>query len=227
MPVKNELQEIEKGILSPKPGGLEGLLQGVGDGRLSPAEARTALMRGIEKARTAYKRGGLSIPELLVSVDAFRQGIEILNRLAPVQEGVHGGPSIVIGVVEGDVHDMGKNIVAGVLEASGYTVHDAGRDVPKERFLRLLEETGAHLLALSSMMSTPLANMREMISWVRRLHPDTSVLVGGAALDEGLSRDLGAEGYAESAAEVPEVVLRVLRKQQYEEVRTIPASELE
>jgi len=222
--VEKPLLEIEQDILSPRPDRLEGLLRGVGNGHPSLEDARTALMKGIVRARTAFKQGTMSIPELLLSVDAFRNGIGILNRFELAEGRTHGGPSIVVGVVEGDVHDMGKNIVAGVLEASGYIVHDAGRDVPRETFLRLLEDTSAPLLALSSMMSTPLANMRELISWVRRLHPDTGILVGGAALDERLARGLGAQGYAESAAEVPDVVLEVLRLKEKKEDQAVPIS---
>jgi methanogenic corrinoid protein MtbC1 len=118
--------------------------------------------------------------------------------------------AVVIGVVEGDVHDMGKNIVAGVLEASGYRVVDLGKDVPRDRFLESLKKTKASLLALSTMMSTPLENMRDVIEWVRRLHPEVKILVGGAPLDERLARSIGADGYAEGAADVPGEAARVL-----------------
>jgi len=117
---------------------------------------------------------------------------------------------IVIGVVEGDVHDMGKNIVAAVLEASGYPVYDLGKDVPRDTFLESIEKTRASLVALSTMMSTPLENMRDIIRWVRKLHPTTGILVGGAPLDERLAKAMGADGYAEGAADVPEEAERVL-----------------
>ncbi len=120
--------------------------------------------------------------------------------------------TVVIGVVEGDTHDMGKNIVAAVLEASGYRVVDVGRDVPRDVFLSALEETRASILALSTMMSTPLENMREVIQWTRRLHPDVKILVGGAPLDERIAAALGADGYAESAVTAPEEASRLVAK---------------
>ena len=105
---------------------------------------------------------------------------------------------------------MGKNIVAGVLEAAGYQVLDLGKDVPRDRFLEALEETKASLLALSTMMSTPIENMRDVIRWVRKLHPEVKILVGGAPLDERLARAVGADGYAEGAPDVPGEAERVL-----------------
>lgn len=212
MSKKKILQELEHRILSPVPGKIEEAFPELEKGLLSSKEVLKALTRGIEKAREQYVAGQRSIPELLLSVDAFRNGVRLLQPFSPDNGTVHTGQGVVIGVVEGDVHDMGKNIVAGILEASGYPVYDTGRDVPREVFLEALEKTGASLLALSSMMSTPLENMQDVIQWVRKLYPNTTVLVGGAALDEELAGFLGADGYTESAAKVPEEIRKILGK---------------
>ena len=209
---KKILQELENRILSPVPGKIEKAFPEPGKDMPSSEAVLKAFTRGIEKAREQFITGERSIPELLLSVDAFRSGVRFLKRLVPAKGTGQRGQGVVIGVVQGDVHDMGKNIVAGILEASGYPVHDAGRDVPREAFLELIEKTGAPVLALSSMMSTPLENMKDVITWVRKLHPSTAVLVGGAALDEDLARSLGADGYTENAAKVPEEIRRVLGK---------------
>jgi methanogenic corrinoid protein MtbC1 len=123
----------------------------------------------MEKARRELKQGRRSIPEFLLCIDSFRRGVDYLKT--SVSKTPQKPDTIVIGVVEGDVHDMGKNIVAAVLEASGYPVHDLGKDVSRDSFLEAIEKSGASLVALSTMMSTPLENMRDDIRWVRKLHP--------------------------------------------------------
>ena len=208
MPKPKILKEIEEVILSRNPARVEKVFSKIDAGEVAPEAILGAMTAGMEKARRKLKEGECSIPEFLLCIDAFRQGVGHLkgtNAEVPRKE-----ETVVIGVVEGDVHDMGKNIVAGVLEAAGYKVHDLGKDVPRDRFLEALEETKASLLALSTMMSTPIENMRDVVRWVRKLHPEVKILVGGAPLDEMLAKAIGADGYAEGAADVPGEAERVL-----------------
>ena len=206
------LKELEEIILAQNPARVRKVLSKLVPGSVSPEEVLGAMMAGMERARRKLKEGQCSIPEFLLCIDAFRQGVGHLKGSSADVPGKED--AVVIGVVEGDVHDMGKNIVAAVLEASGYRVFDLGKDVPRERFLESLAETKAALLALSTMMSTPLENMREVIDWVRRLHPEVKILVGGAPLDERLAKAIGADGYAEGAADVPGEAERVLALRQ-------------
>ena len=168
-----------------------------------------ALSRGLERGRRLLREEKSSIPEFLLYVDLFQEGLDCLRARSP-EWSPGRSVGVVIGVVEGDIHDMGKNIVAAVLEASGYSVHDVGRDVPRETFLDAIETTGASLLALSTMMSTTQESMRGIIQWTRRLYPQIGILVGGASLDEKLAGALGADGYAESALTAPDEAARIV-----------------
>lgn len=204
------LKEIEEVILSRSPARVEKVFSRIDSASVSPNEILEAMTAGMEKARRKLKEGECSVPEFLLCIDAFRQGVGHLKGTradVPRKE-----EAVVIGVVEGDVHDMGKNIVAGVLEAAGYQVNDLGRDVPRARFLEALDETHASLLALSTMMSTPIENMRDVVRWVRQIHPEVKILVGGAPLDARLAKAIGADGYAEGAADVPGEAERVLAR---------------
>ncbi len=202
------LKQIEEVILSRSPDRVDKVFGTIDLESVSPAEVLAAMTAGMEKARRKLKEGECSIPEFLLCIDAFRKGVGLLKDSNA--DGLSKDEGVVIGVVEGDAHDMGKNIVAGVLEAAGYRVHDLGKNVPKDKFLEALDETGATLLALSTMMSTPIDNMRDVIRWVRKLHPEVKILVGGAPFDERLARAIGADGYAEGAPDVPEEAERVL-----------------
>jgi dimethylamine corrinoid protein len=178
---------------------------------LSTDAILTALTKGLDVARLKLKDHSSSIPEFLLSVDVMKQGLNQLKSLQPAKKNPGHPARVIIGVVEGDVHDLGKNIVAGVLEACGYDVMDLGRDIPAGVFIEEVKKTRAHVLALSTMMSTPLENMREVIAWCRRDFPSAAILVGGAPLDERIAHSFGADGYAESAVTVPEEIQRILR----------------
>ncbi len=168
-----------------------------------------ALNQGIEKARARFKQGKYDLPDFLLAIDAYRLGTDFLKNEFPGTAPADA-PRVVIGVVEGDVHDMGKNIVAAVLEASGYQVTNLGYNVSNDAFLEALETISPDILALSTMMSTTLDNMKELIDQVRRFYPETLILIGGAPFDPDLARKMGADGYAENAITIPDETRRVL-----------------
>jgi 5-methyltetrahydrofolate--homocysteine methyltransferase len=112
--------------------------------------------------------------------------------------------SLVLGVVEGDPHDLGKNIISLIYKSFGYQVYDLGAEVPKDLFVKTVLEKNARILGLSAMMSTTMSMMPEIIREVRIVSPDTLVIVGGAPLDEKIAGSFGADGYAESAVTVLE-----------------------
>jgi len=158
-----------------------------------------ALNRGMERALGGLKNAVLSVPEFLLVVDAFREGLALVNKRPHAKKGAQDDRCVLIGVVEGEVHDLGKNIVAAVLEPSGFRVVDPG-ELTRDRTLDAIEEHRPCLVALSAMMSTCIPAMQDTITWVRRMHPEVKIMVGGAALDADLASFLGAHGYADSAA---------------------------
>ncbi|ACL05879.1 Cobalamin B12-binding domain protein [Desulfatibacillum aliphaticivorans] len=165
-----------------------------------PRQALEALTRGLDAVRKKLGDYRSSVAEFLLCVDVMRAGLRKIKDACPKDGDM---PVVVIGVVRGDVHDLGKNIVAGVLEAYGYRVVDLGRDVAPLEFVEAVEKQGASVLALSAMMSTPLADMARTIEICKNRLPHVKVLVGGAALDQDAAQNMGADGYAESAVGVP------------------------
>ena len=167
-----------------------------------------ALSQGMEKARLNIKDGFISIPELLLSIDTFRAGTAITGNMRKTDETNKG--VVVIGVVEGDPHDLGKNIVAALFEAHRFDVHDLGKNVSADRFLDAVKEKKADILALSTMMSTPIEHMHQIIQWSRRLCRNTKIMVGGAAIDENIAGKIGADGYSETAVYAPDIAVNLL-----------------
>jgi methanogenic corrinoid protein MtbC1 len=204
------LEHIEKAIQKRDQSLLEEAFLEAEHSGLGMDHVLKALTTGLDSVRVQLKNHSASIPEFLLTVDVLKQGLKKLEAIKPKDQTPRETERIVIGVVEGDVHDLGKNIIAGVLEACGYKVLDMGRDVQARLFIEEVKRARAPILALSCMMSTPLENMREVIAWSRRDLPHTAILVGGAALDEQIAAACGADGYAASAVTVPEEAKRIL-----------------
>jgi 5-methyltetrahydrofolate--homocysteine methyltransferase len=179
---------------------------------VSPNKIRQALVNGIGKARHQLMSNKVPIAEFLLCMDTMNEGLNklapLLNKENPFGKGIH----LVIGVVEGDPHDLGKNIISGIYKAYGYEVFDLGRDVPKDTFIKKVQENNAKVLALSAMMSTTAVSMRDIINEVKFKFPDTLVIVGGAPFDKVLAMTYGADAYAESASTVIEETEAAIQK---------------
>lgn len=206
-----QLNQFTDAVVNRDFSGLEEVFANAASSGLTGQEVLDALVRGLDTVRMELGSHTVSIPEFLLSVDVLKQGLEKIKELPPGKTIPRKTGVIVIGVVEGDIHELGKNIIAGVLEASGYTVMDLGKDIPAGMFMEKLKESRADVLALSTMMSTPLENMKETVARCKREMPEVAVLVGGATLDKEIAQEFGADGYAESLVTVNEEVQRLLK----------------
>jgi methanogenic corrinoid protein MtbC1 len=169
-----------------------------------------ALFQGMERVRLGLMSKKASIPEFLLTVDAMNDG---LSRIVGVGgEEVQAKVPIVIGVVEQDPHDLGKNIIASIYRAYGHPVTDLGRDVAQKAFVDAVGETGPGILALSAMMSTTMEQMKGIIHEVKTNFPKVTVMVGGAFIDETIAKKYGADGYAESAIDLIDETNAALRR---------------
>jgi dimethylamine corrinoid protein len=182
----------------------------LGDG-IGPREIVTAgLCRGMHEAGELYESNEYFLPELLIASDAMHAGIQALVPSLQAAEDTADGGTVVLGVVEGDVHEIGKNLVAVMLEAEGHRVIDLGFDVSPESFLAGLKNNGARVLALSTMMTTTLPNMRRTVELASGLDPKPVIIVGGAPLSAAVAEDMGADGYEDNAAKVPGLIRSLL-----------------
>jgi methanogenic corrinoid protein MtbC1 len=118
--------------------------------------------------------------------------------------------AVVIGTVEGDVHDIGKNLVKLMFEIAGFTVHDLGRDVPLEKFVDEVMTTDSDFLCMSAMMTTTMGGMKQVIDKVRAKNPNVKIMVGGAPMTEDLAQRWGADGYGKDAPNALAEALRMV-----------------
>ena len=149
------------------------------------------------------KAGEMFIPEVLASANAMNKGMEILKPLIAAEESLklYAG-KVIMGTVEGDVHRIGKGIVATILESGGFTVQDLGESVPAAKFVEAVEREQPKILGLSSLMTMTAPHMRDVIEALKRnnLRDKVQVMVGGAPITQDFADSIGADGYAPDAA---------------------------
>ncbi len=156
------------------------------------------LVSGMEEVGRLFESQEYFVPELLMCADALYAGLDILKpHVTQLDLGVKG--SVVIGTVEGDVHDIGKNIVKMMFDVAGFTVYDLGRDVPLDKFVEEQLRTDSDLVCLSAMMTTTMVGMKKVIDNLKAKNPNVKIMIGGAPVSQDIAEKWGADGYAKDA----------------------------
>lgn len=157
-----------------------------------------ALISAMDEAGAKMATGELFIPEVLVAADAMKAAMDVISPLL-LGEAAGGRGTIVIGAVEGDVHDIGKSLVALMLDGAGFTVIDLGVDVAIEAFVAAATEHDADIVAMSSLMVTTMPKMKVVIDALHEAGLGAKPIVGGAPLTQAYADEIGAAGYAPDA----------------------------
>jgi corrinoid protein of di/trimethylamine methyltransferase len=169
------------------------------------------LAAGMEVVGDLYDKHEYFVPELLMAADALYAGLDILKphlKLDDMDQRVKG--QVVIGTVQGDVHDIGKNLIKMMFEVAGFTVHDLGRDVPLEKFAEEQMRTDSEIVALSAMMTTTMMGMKKVVQMIKEKNPDVKIMLGGAPLTGDIAKLFGADGYAESAGNAVQEAIKMI-----------------
>ncbi len=167
------------------------------------------LIAGMERLGIMFKNNEVFIPEVLVAARAMTAGLAKLEPLL-VKDGIQPKGSVVIGTVKGDLHDIGKNLVAMMLRGAGYRIVDLGIDVSAEKFAAAAKESGADIVALSALLTTTMIQMRNIVDTLRAQGLKTPVIIGGAPVTREYADEIKAEGYAPDAASAVEEVGRII-----------------
>jgi corrinoid protein of di/trimethylamine methyltransferase len=168
------------------------------------------LAAGMEIVGDLYDRQEYFVPEILMCADALYIGLDILkpHLKKDTASGVKG--QVVIGTVQGDVHDIGKNLIKMMFDVGGFTVHDLGRDVPLEKFAEEQLRTDSEIVALSAMMTTTMMGMKKVIAMIKEKNPDVAIMLGGAPVTKDVANLFGADGYAESAGNAVQEAIKMI-----------------
>ena len=203
----------------------EGVIKG--DGSVVEAEVNKALNEGAEARDILVKgliggmgvvgerfgAGDMFLPEVLMCAHAMHQGLEIVKPLL-AKSGEKALGSVVIGTVEGDIHDIGKRIVGFMLEGNGYEVTDLGTDVKAEAFAQAIEEHKPDIVGMSALLTTTMPNMGKTIDLLKEkgLRKEVKVIVGGAPINEQFAKSIGADGYAPEAGSAVELAKKLMAR---------------
>ncbi len=169
---------------------------------LEPATIlQEGLLKGMGVIGERFKKNEVYVPEVLIAARAMKAGMELL-RPQLVSSGVKPLGVAIIGTVKGDLHDIGKNLVGMMLEGTGFTVIDAGVDVPPEKFVELAKEHNADLIGISALLTTTMTAMKIVVETVKGsdISDRVKVIVGGAPVTQSFSDEIKADGYAADAA---------------------------
>jgi 5-methyltetrahydrofolate--homocysteine methyltransferase len=169
---------------------------------VSPKEILdNALVPGMNVVGEKFKNNEYYVPEVLIAARAMHAGMDLIKPLL-TQTGASYLGKVAIGTVRGDLHDIGKNLVAMMLEGSGFQIIDLGVDVPPEKFVEVAKNEGVNIVAMSALLTTTMLAMKDTISALKEagLREKVKVMIGGAPVTQRYADEIGADGYAPDAA---------------------------
>jgi len=174
-----------------------------------PPEAilKDGFIQAMDRIGARFKGGEIYIPEVLIAARAMHAGMEVLKPILS-KSTTRLSKKVAIGTVKGDLHDIGKNLVAMMLEGGGFEVIDLGVDVSAEKFVEAIKAHKPHVLGMSALLTTTIREMKMTLEAIEKagLRNGIKTIVGGAPLTEKFAREIGADGYAPDAASAVDVV---------------------
>ena len=170
-----------------------------------------ALMPAINEVGEYFDKGKYFLPQLIAGAEAMKLSIALLEPiLAKDRDETKVLPTVVIATVHGDIHDIGKNLVALMLKNYGFNVIDLGKDVPREEIIKAAKENGASIIALSALMTTTMKEMKNVVDYAKSQNCDARIIIGGAVVTQDYADEIGADGYSTDAADTVRLVKQIL-----------------
>lgn len=193
------LKEIYNSVFSGDIDAVKDGIQKALDGGSKPGEIiNQGLIKAMDEVGSRMKAGEMFVPEVLIAAEAMKEGLAMVK---PLLEGdIYTIGKVVIGTVAGDLHDIGKNLVAMLLESSGFEVVDLGVDVSPENFLAAVDEHKPDIVGLSALLTTTMTSMRDTVKALADKQPGVKTMIGGAPVSDEFSEEIGAGGYASDGA---------------------------
>ena len=212
--MKEILKDLKDGVVDMDEDKVQEAAQKVVDESLNAYNAvMNGLAAGMEIVGDLYDKQEYFVPELLMSADALYVGLDILRPHIKIEDlGDKPKGQVVIGTIQGDVHDIGKNIIKLMFDIAGFTVHDLGRDVPLEKFVEEQLRTDSEIVALSAMMTTTMMGMKKVIEMIKEKNPNVAIMLGGAPVTKDTADLFGADGYAESAGNAVQEAIKMISR---------------
>ena len=207
-----DLQALADAVIAGNRDASKSITQAAVDEGVSPADiVNQGLIAGMSVVGEKFKNNEFYVPEVLIAARAMHAAMDIVKPLL-ADAGVQPRGIVAIGTVKGDLHDIGKNLVAMMLEGGGYEVVDLEVDVPPEKFVASVNEQGAQVIALSALLTTTMPSMKDTIDALAEagVRGNVKVVIGGAPVTQNYADEIGADGYAPDAASAVDKVKELL-----------------
>jgi 5-methyltetrahydrofolate--homocysteine methyltransferase len=183
--------------------------QAIGEGTSAETVLKEGLIAGMEVIGVRFKNNEVYVPEVLIAARAMKMAMQVLEPEL-IKAGVKPVGKFVIGTVQGDLHDIGKNLVAMMMKGAGFDVIDLGVDVTSEKFIEKTKATGAHLVGMSTLLTTTMPGVEKTLKAIRDAGLKAKIMVGGAPVTQSYADKIGADGYAPDAASAVDVAKRLI-----------------
>ena len=210
--VLSVMEQVREAVLKGKKDTITALTKkAVEEGNLPKAILDEILLPAINEVGDLFDKGRYFLPQLIASAEAMKISIEYLEPLLKEEGSGEEMATIVIATVEGDIHDIGKNLVALMLKNYGFRVIDLGKDVSKEKIIETAKAENARIIGLSALMTTTMQQMRHVIAYAKEQNVDAKIIIGGAVITQEYADEIGADGYSKDAADAVKLVKRILQ----------------
>ena len=196
------LDELAAKVAAGKAKIVPGLVQEALDAGEKPVDCLNTMIGAMDVVGERFKNNEIFVPEMLIAAKAMKKGVEVLKPLL-AEEGTTNAGKVIIGPVAGDLHDIGKNLVAMMIESAGFEVIDLGVDVPHERFVEAYKENpDTKIMALSALLTTTMPALRDAVALLNAqdFRGNIKIMVGGAPITAEFAKEIGADAYTEDAA---------------------------
>jgi 5-methyltetrahydrofolate--homocysteine methyltransferase len=196
-----KLEKIYESVIAGKaPDTKDGVQAALDAGMDAGAILHEALIPAMAEVGARFERNEYYVPEMLIAARAMQGGLNLLKPLL-TESGVEPIGKVAIGTVKGDLHDIGKNLVAMMMEGAGFDIDDLGVDVPAEKFVEAVKN-GANVIAMSALLTTTMTNMQGTIDALKEagVRDQVKIMVGGAPVTDEYAKQVGADGYAPDAS---------------------------
>jgi len=207
------LQEISEALIVGNAKRVRELVEQALKENISPKEILDkALVPGMNVVGEKFKNNEYYVPEVLIAARAMHAGMDLIKPLL-TQTGAAYLGKVAIGTVRGDLHDIGKNLVAMMLEGSGFQIIDLGVDVPPEKFVEVAKGEGANIVAMSALLTTTMLAMKDTINALKEagIRERVKIMIGGAPVTQRYADEIGADGYAPDAASAVDKAKELLK----------------
>ena len=199
--------EIRSAVLTGNTYDIEDIIQSSLDSGAEAEDCLQAMIDGLEKSGHLFEQGEYFLPELTMAGDTFKTGMEMLKPHLAGKEREYAG-TVILGTIQGDVHDIGKNLVGFMLESAGFKVIDLGLDVSADTFVAAVEEYSADVLGISALLTTTMLGMEDVVQALKKagMRNKVKVIIGGAPVSKKFAQEIGVDAYGSTAPAGLEII---------------------